>query len=276
MDFRFTPEEEAYRDEVRRFIDDEMPEELALAGAQGEAADPGLAEQVRALRMKIGARGWIAMSWPKEYGGQDRPLTYQAILREEMSYARCPGIDPQAYQLGPALIVHGTEAQKREHIGRIASGESRWCQGFSEPNAGSDLRLPPDPRRAGRRRLRHQRPEDLDVQRPQRRPHPPPRPHRPRRPQAPRHLLLPLLYEVARRHRQANPPDGQRPRLQRGLLRQRPCPPRRPLRRATPRLVRRHHDPRLRALQRRRAGGLPPRLRRPHGLPHRRLLRPER
>ena len=139
MDFRFTPEEDAYRDEVRRFIDEEMPEDLALAGAQGDATDPGLAGRVRALRMKIGARGWIAMSWPREYGGQDRPLTYQAILREEMSYARCPGIDPQAYQLGPALIVHGTEAQKREHIGRIASGESRWCQGFSEPNAGSDL-----------------------------------------------------------------------------------------------------------------------------------------
>ncbi len=139
MDFRFNTEENAYRAEVLQFITDEMTDDIALAGVQGEAADPRLADRVRQLRMKVGSRGWIAMSWPKEYGGQDKPLTYQAILREEMSYARCPAIDPQAYQLGPALIVHGTEAQKKEHIGRIASGEDRWCQGFSEPDAGSDL-----------------------------------------------------------------------------------------------------------------------------------------
>ena len=65
MDFRFNTEENAYRAEVLQFITDEMTDDIALAGVQGEAADPRLADRVRQLRMKVGSRGWISMSWPK-------------------------------------------------------------------------------------------------------------------------------------------------------------------------------------------------------------------
>ena len=136
MDFRFNTEEEAFRTEVRDFIHQEMPPELA-AGAEGFTTKTF--PQVKELRKKMAARGYIAGAWPKEYGGEERPLSYQAILKEEMAYWRCPGIDPQAYQFGPALILHGTEEQKKRYLGGIARAEVTWCQGFSEPNAGSDL-----------------------------------------------------------------------------------------------------------------------------------------
>ncbi|MBI3742983.1 MAG: acyl-CoA dehydrogenase family protein [Chloroflexi bacterium] len=139
MDFRFTAEEDAFRAEVREFIKKEMPASLAEAMAQGEGYEPELWDLTRTLRKKLAAKGWIGVSWPKEYGGMGKPPTYQAIFKEEMAYWRCPGIDAQAYQLGPAIIVHGTEEIKKKYLGGIARAEVTWCQGFSEPNAGSDL-----------------------------------------------------------------------------------------------------------------------------------------
>ncbi len=139
MDLRFTPEEEAFRKEVRDFIQREMSPALGISVSQGEGYEPELWEETRTLRKKLATKNWIAISWPKEYGGEGRPQTYQAIFKEEMAYWRCPGIDPQAYQLGPALIVHGNEHLKKRYLGGIARAEVTWCQGFSEPNAGSDL-----------------------------------------------------------------------------------------------------------------------------------------
>ena len=138
MDFRFTAEEEAFRQEVRDFIKQEMPKGLEEASGEGVFSS-SLFPLVRELRKKLAQRNWIAIAWPKEYGGMGASLAQQAILKEEMAYWRCPGIDPQAYQLGPAIILHGTEEQKKRYLGGIARAEDVWCQGFSEPNAGSDL-----------------------------------------------------------------------------------------------------------------------------------------
>ena len=139
MDIRFSSEEEAFRQEVREFIRTEMPEDLAIAGRTQDQEDIKHWPAILDLRKKIAAKNWIAISWPEEVGGMGMPVPYQAIFREEMSYWRCPGIDAQAYQIGPSLIIHGNEEQKKEHLGGIARAEVTWCQGFSEPNAGSDL-----------------------------------------------------------------------------------------------------------------------------------------
>ena len=139
MDLRFAAEEEAFRQEVREFMEKEVPPELSLAISQQAGEDASLWDATLELRRKVAEKNWIAISWPKEYGGMGKPIIYQAILREEMSYHRCPGIDAQAYQLGPSLIVHGSEEQKKRYLGSIARAEVTWCQGFSEPDAGSDL-----------------------------------------------------------------------------------------------------------------------------------------
>lgn len=139
MNLRFTKEEDAFRMEVRSFIHKEMPPAIAEAMTIQEGSVPEIWGQVRALRKKLATKGWIGMSWPKEYGGMGESLVKQAIFKEEMAYWRCPGIDPQAYQLGPAIIIHGSEEQKKKFLGATLRAELTWCQGFSEPNAGSDL-----------------------------------------------------------------------------------------------------------------------------------------
>ena len=83
----------------------------------------------------------MAPAWPKEYGGQAWPHVMQMVFSEELSYAGAPdaGRVFNVGMIGPTLIVHGSEAQKKEHLPRITSGETVWCQGYSEPGAGSDL-----------------------------------------------------------------------------------------------------------------------------------------
>jgi len=80
------------------------------------------------------------MAWPKEYGGQARSYIDQALFKEEMAYHRAPGIDfPGVGMCGPTILTFGNEEQKKQHLPPIARGEILWCQGFSEPEAGSDL-----------------------------------------------------------------------------------------------------------------------------------------
>ncbi len=142
MDLRFTTEEEAFRGEVRDFIKTEwLDQQASTADGGGEGAWFSTAGQgrIKELRKKLADRNWIAIAWPKEYGGMGATLNMQVIFKEEMAYWRCPGIDPQAYQLGPSIIMHGSEEQKKKYLGTIARAEASWCQGFSEPDAGSDL-----------------------------------------------------------------------------------------------------------------------------------------
>jgi alkylation response protein AidB-like acyl-CoA dehydrogenase len=89
---------------------------------------------------KLATRGWVAPAWPKEYGGAGLSVMQQFIFNEEIARARAPRPNFLAIGLaGPTIIVHGTDEQKREHLSGIMSGETFWCQGFSEPGSGSDL-----------------------------------------------------------------------------------------------------------------------------------------
>ena len=144
MDFAFTPEEEAFRKEVQEFIDKEYPQEWrenaahdflqAIGGSEDEQW-----ERHRAMAKKLGAKGWLSLSWPKEYGGRNSMMLMH-ILVEELAYHRCPGWDVFGDgMLAPMLLNSASEEQKRKYLPGIASGEVIWCEFLSERDAGSDL-----------------------------------------------------------------------------------------------------------------------------------------
>ncbi len=135
---------------------------------------------------KMHAGGWVGISWPKEYGGRGATLMQQIIYNEELAKVDSPALvnGLGIMLVGPTIIHWGTEEQKKRHIPKILSADELWCQGYSEPNAGSDCRLAADPRPRGRRLLYRQRPEGLDLRRPSRRYVYPAGPHRSQRAQA--------------------------------------------------------------------------------------------
>jgi alkylation response protein AidB-like acyl-CoA dehydrogenase len=144
MDFRDTPLEAAFRQEVRDFIDRELPPEIARRdvewGALAGAGSWAFRELTTGWRKKLVERGWIAPAWPKEYGGAGMSVIEQFIFNQEMARAKAPtGGGIGTGWAGPTIIAYGSEEQKREHLPPILSGEVTWCQGFSEPEAGSDL-----------------------------------------------------------------------------------------------------------------------------------------
>lgn len=137
MDFRFTEEEEGFRREVRQFLNQELPPGWLGLGEMEEADSW---EFTKAMARKLAARNWLGLAWPREYGGQARSITEQIVFGEEMSYRGAPGVDIFGISmLGPTLMVWGSEEQKKEHLPPIIRGEIFWCQGYSEPGAGSDL-----------------------------------------------------------------------------------------------------------------------------------------
>jgi alkylation response protein AidB-like acyl-CoA dehydrogenase len=140
MDFRDTPEEAAFRQEVRGVIEREAPKLETGAGFAGDYIEQFVVSQQ--WFKKLGELRWVAPAWPKEYGGAGMTVMQQFIFNEEIALARAPrpmhliiGVG----MAGPTLIVHGTEEQKKYYLPRILSGEDIWCQGYSEPEAGSDL-----------------------------------------------------------------------------------------------------------------------------------------
>jgi alkylation response protein AidB-like acyl-CoA dehydrogenase len=145
MDFRDTPGDAAFRQEVRDFLAKELKKDFgqpSRPAAAGEEIRGGVDRfgVYREWMKKLAAKGWIAPAWPKEYGGAGMTVMQQFIFNEEMAKARAPrpgGIGVGF--AGPTIIVYGTEDQKREHLPGILSGDVIWCQGFSEPEAGSDL-----------------------------------------------------------------------------------------------------------------------------------------
>jgi len=139
VDLHFSQEDEEFRQEVLQFISQELPADWRGTGLLSEAK--GDEEWQFALKMlrKVGAKGWHSLAWPREYGGQ-ASMTRQFIFSEEMYYHELPGVDlVGTLMLAPSIIQHGSEQQKREHLPKISRGEVVWCQGFSEPGAGSDL-----------------------------------------------------------------------------------------------------------------------------------------
>jgi len=135
MDLRFSPEDEQYRQKLRAWLEAHVPKEAPPKDQDAEFA------YRRAWQRELYAGGLVGINWPKEYGGQGATLIQQAIYAQEMARARAPqpanGLGISI--VGPALMHHGTEEQKKRFIPKILNADEIWCQGFSEPNSGSDL-----------------------------------------------------------------------------------------------------------------------------------------
>jgi alkylation response protein AidB-like acyl-CoA dehydrogenase len=140
MDFSYSDTELAFRDELRRWLRSALPQ-----GWGKTVFEPHDEEGKARLRIEwertLHAGGWNGINWPRQYGGRGASLVEQAIFAEEMAIAAAPdGINIVGRNLvAPTLLHHGTEAQRQRFLPKILSGEEIWCQGFSEPNAGSDL-----------------------------------------------------------------------------------------------------------------------------------------
>jgi alkylation response protein AidB-like acyl-CoA dehydrogenase len=137
MDMSFSSEHEAFRQEVRAWIDEAMPPALkAKAAVDGHFEHHEIMEWHRILFRK----GWLAPHWPEEHGGPGFDATRRFILTEELELAGAPMLSPFGLvMVGPLIIQFGNEAQKKRFLPKILAGEECWCQGYSEPNAGSDL-----------------------------------------------------------------------------------------------------------------------------------------
>ncbi|MEQ8556872.1 MAG: acyl-CoA dehydrogenase family protein [Henriciella sp.] len=139
MQLTFSPAEEAFRDEVRSFLDDALTQDLKRYAARMTSvyAEKPIALEWQAILLE---KGWAAPSWPVEHGGCDWSVAQHYIFDLEMAKAGAPPLSPMGIGMcGPALIGHGSEEQKAHYLPRILSGEDFWCQGYSEPHAGSDL-----------------------------------------------------------------------------------------------------------------------------------------
>ena len=139
LDFHFTAEQQAFRGDLRGFLQQELPPDWWRLQNDREQARPGAADFDAAFRKKLAARGWLTLHWPRAYGGLEASVVQQMIFKEEMGYAMAPGGGMAVQMAGPTLMHWGTEEQKSQHLSAIASGDEIWCQGFSEPAAGSDL-----------------------------------------------------------------------------------------------------------------------------------------
>ncbi len=137
MDMSFTPEQLAFREEVRAWIPGAMPPHIAA-----KAAVDGHFEMSETMEWHkiLAKKGWIAPHWPKEHGGPGLDATCRFMLTEELELAGAPQLSPFGLSMvGPLLMQFGSDEQKKRYLPKILSGEEVWCQGYSEPNAGSDL-----------------------------------------------------------------------------------------------------------------------------------------
>jgi len=142
MDLRFSEADEIFRAEVARWLAANLAGEFApLRGRGGPGDEHVLLAERRAWERKLGEAGWTCVGWPIEYGGRGLSLMQQVIFFEEYARAQGPGRLGHIGEtlLGPTIMAFGTAAQKRRFLPPIITGEELWCQGYSEPNAGSDL-----------------------------------------------------------------------------------------------------------------------------------------
>ncbi|HEX4996440.1 MAG TPA: acyl-CoA dehydrogenase family protein [Methylomirabilota bacterium] len=135
MDFKLTPTQEAFREEIRGFLRSEL-----VAEPRRVREDGWVVGFSRAFSEKLGKRGWLGLTWPRQYGGQARSVLERLILTEELLRAGAPVAAHWLgdRQVGPSILRFGTEAQRREILPRITSGAIVFCVGLSEPDAGSD------------------------------------------------------------------------------------------------------------------------------------------
>jgi alkylation response protein AidB-like acyl-CoA dehydrogenase len=142
MDFRFSPEDEAFRREIRDFVkkewDDHGYDLVSTFNTSYHLDDERALELQHEFERKLVEKGWWTMHWPVEYGGQAAPITRQLVYREEMAYQGAPAALGGGL-VAPLVMLHGTQWQKEFFIPKLANAELEFAQGFSEPNAGSDL-----------------------------------------------------------------------------------------------------------------------------------------
>jgi len=137
MDLSFTQEDETFRAEVRAFLQDKLPARLSDKVRKGQRLTKADMEEWHAI---LNARGWLANHWPVEWGGTGWSVMQRFIFETEVALAHAPRIVPFGLSmLAPVLIKYGSEAQKKHWLPRILDGTDWWCQGYSEPGAGSDL-----------------------------------------------------------------------------------------------------------------------------------------
>jgi alkylation response protein AidB-like acyl-CoA dehydrogenase len=141
MDFSFTPAQEALRAEIRTWLDAALPPAERDTSRRMFETVEGEFAYLTAWQRRQYAGGWVGLQWPREYGGRGLGLIEQAICQEELARARAPQLANRVgiNLVGPTLIAHGTEAQKRRYLPKVLDATEVWCQLFSEPGAGSDL-----------------------------------------------------------------------------------------------------------------------------------------
>ncbi|MPZ98672.1 MAG: hypothetical protein GEU80_04885 [Dehalococcoidia bacterium] len=148
MDWNDSPEQAAFRAEVREVIERQLPERYRRGEGPGERAwefdrksdDPAVREAAAQWQEALSPRGWVAPQWPAEFGGAGLTPNEQFILNQEFAAAGAPGVGGSGVGLlGPTLIVHGSQEQKAKYLPPILRGEVAWAQGYSEPGSGSDL-----------------------------------------------------------------------------------------------------------------------------------------
>ena len=142
MDFEYTPEQEGFRRELRTWLEANVPQELTVNDPRDLVpSNWEVFKKRRAFQKTLQEAGWIGIWWPREYGGRGAGVIEQTIFNEEYERAKAPPPPnfPAINQWGPTLMQWGTEAQKQRFLSPMLSGEDTWCQGYSEPNAGSDL-----------------------------------------------------------------------------------------------------------------------------------------
>ena len=142
MDFALTEEDEAFRDELRAWLDENLPE-FNAAGEIGDENNPDRRTMLRrqAWQRRLHEGRWAAINWPKSWGGREATVSQNAIYAEEMAKAKTPGIynTNGLWQIGPMILRWGTEDQQQRWLPGILDASEHWCQGFTEPEAGSDL-----------------------------------------------------------------------------------------------------------------------------------------
>jgi alkylation response protein AidB-like acyl-CoA dehydrogenase len=141
VDFSLTREQETFRTRVRTWLGANIPAEWRLSGGGTDLPRPEAYGLLRKWQKKLHDDGFIGLTWPREYGGAGLTFVEEMILHQEMALAKAPPILNilGVGMAGPTIIAWGTEAQKKRYPPKILSCEEIWCQGYSEPNSGSDL-----------------------------------------------------------------------------------------------------------------------------------------
>ena len=139
MDLHFSPELEAFRNDVRAFLDEALDDKLRHGAAYNGGMFQDYETNIRWHRT-LAAKGWVAPAWPQRFGGPGWSVEQRYIFSAECASAGAPALAPMGLGMcGPVLMGHGTEEQQATFLPRILSGEDYWCQGYSEPGSGSDL-----------------------------------------------------------------------------------------------------------------------------------------